>query len=133
MQVGHYINKLKLFHLFNQLTILYMSPHPTPTSPSPNPHPPVPPFLLSPAIMKYTYKTLVIALFAWISLHMLCSSLSLYQANGIAVEREDYARRLLASVDVYKYRGGALKEPKKAVDPSLRKAPRSGPNPTQNK
>ncbi|KMS94925.1 hypothetical protein BVRB_014080 [Beta vulgaris subsp. vulgaris] len=37
------------------------------------------------------------------------------------------------TVNVWKVNGGAMKEPKKAVDSSLRKRPPSRANPTQNK
>lgn len=74
------------------------------------------------------------------------SSLSLSHEQQILQRQIRLSRRLLfpattssmASFSTMPHKlfgtaGAAMKEPKKAVDPSLRKAPSSVPNPTQNK
>jgi len=78
-----------------------------------------------------------------ISFHFIsCSSLHIHQAKqGISVEEVGYfhhSRKFLAyksasiDLDHKASNEAALKEPKKALDSSLRKRPRSGANPTQN-
>lgn len=83
------------------------------------------------------------ALFAFVLIAILfLSSVSLCQEEQITVQRQRILsiRRLLmfptmASVSTTRSSaaGTAMKEPKKAVESSLRKAPASVPNPTQNK
>ncbi|GKV25811.1 hypothetical protein SLEP1_g35198 [Rubroshorea leprosula] len=93
--------------------------------------------------MKINYRNLA-ALFALILMQTLITS-----SNSLCFYREDvpllpprernFPRRLLGSMASFSTSGNtvtgaaAAKEPKKAVEPSLRKAPASVPNPTQNK
>ncbi|XVE75704.1 hypothetical protein DITRI_Ditri12bG0114300 [Diplodiscus trichospermus] len=67
----------------------------------------------------------------------MCSSFSLcHEELVVPGERYQISRKLLSSVtsfpSAHSKLDGAMKEPKKAVEPSLRKAPPSVPNPTQN-
>ncbi|XVF75886.1 hypothetical protein PTKIN_Ptkin13bG0222900 [Pterospermum kingtungense] len=68
---------------------------------------------------------------------MMCSSSCLCHGQVPPGERiNQISRKLLSSVASFPSGhtklNGAMKEPKKAVEPSLRKAPPSVPNPTQN-
>ncbi|KAL4339825.1 hypothetical protein GQ457_08G016650 [Hibiscus cannabinus] len=72
-----------------------------------------------------------INLTALILLHIL---ISVVVSSG-ETNRVVNSRKLLSSVASFATangKGAAVKEPKKAVEPSLRKAPPSVPNPTQN-
>ncbi|KAL7168902.1 hypothetical protein ACSBR2_034017 [Camellia fascicularis] len=68
----------------------------------------------------------------------MCSSLHFHNGKSLLRERNQ-SRKLLSSVtmsaNLHKLSGGevATKEPKKAVDESLRKMPPSASNPSQNK
>ncbi|KAF3442632.1 hypothetical protein FNV43_RR16548 [Rhamnella rubrinervis] len=84
------------------------------------------------------------ALFAFVLIAiLLLSPLCLCQEEQIIVKRHRILsiRRLLTfptsmasvSTALSSAAGASMKEPKKAVETSLRKAPASGPNPTQNK
>ncbi|KAL7194265.1 hypothetical protein ACSBR1_034641 [Camellia fascicularis] len=83
------------------------------------------------------WRTLA-ALFALILIHIfMCSSLHFHNGKSLLRERNQ-SRKLLSSVtmsaNLHKLSGGvATKEPKKAVDESLRKMPPSASNPSQNK
>ncbi|XWS56199.1 hypothetical protein CRYUN_Cryun09bG0065700 [Craigia yunnanensis] len=65
----------------------------------------------------------------------MCSSLCLCHGE-VPGEGNHISRKLLSSVASFPSGetklNGTMKEPKKAVEPSLRKAPQSVPNPTQN-
>ncbi|WRX25763.1 hypothetical protein QQP08_018250 [Theobroma cacao] len=66
----------------------------------------------------------------------MCSPLCLCHGEVPPGERYQMSRKLLSAVALFpageNKLNGAMKEPKKAVEPSLRKAPPSVPNPTQN-
>ncbi|XWS66429.1 hypothetical protein CRYUN_Cryun05aG0198700 [Craigia yunnanensis] len=66
----------------------------------------------------------------------MCSSFCLCHGEVPPGERNQISRKLLSSVASFpsgqSKLNGAMKEPKKAVEPSLRIAPPSVPNPTQN-
>ena len=79
------------------------------------------------------------AFFALILVHILiilCSSLCLCHGEVPPGEGNHISRKLLSSVASFPSgetkSNGTMKVPKKAVEPSLRKAPASVPNPTQN-
>ncbi|OAY30232.1 hypothetical protein MANES_14G015100v8 [Manihot esculenta] len=84
-----------------------------------------------------TTRTLVV-LFALILIHILMSSLlSLHHEREIHSDSRNQPRRLLVSVSLSSSNeanlNGAIKDPQKALETSLRKAPPSLSNPTQNK
>ncbi|KAG2686953.1 hypothetical protein I3760_09G030700 [Carya illinoinensis] len=89
--------------------------------------------------MRICCRPLQAALFALLLIEILmCSSLCQCHESLPRSERSiQYSRKLLvstASISTSQNKiNGAMKEPKKAVEPSLRKAPPSVPNPTQNK
>ena len=87
--------------------------------------------------MKFIHRALFVV-FALILFHLLiCSPLSLHCWRNTHPRVRNQPRRLLGSFvsissNLNKL-SGAIQDPKKAVEPSLRKAPPSDSNPTQNK
>ncbi|KAE8689994.1 Emsy N Terminus/ plant Tudor-like domains-containing protein isoform 1 [Hibiscus syriacus] len=78
-------------------------------------------------------KISCINLTALILLHILISLCLVHGVSSGETDRITISRKLLSSVaSLATGNGAAVKEPKKAVEPSLRKAPPSVPNPTQN-
>ncbi|MFQ6631859.1 hypothetical protein Gotur_009377 [Gossypium turneri] len=94
-------------------------------------------FLISFSIVMKISCINLSALWALILLHILisCSSFCVGHGDVSSGERNHIisSRKLLSSLASFPTgKGAAMKEPKKAVEPGLRKMPPSVPNPTQN-
>ncbi|TYH54155.1 hypothetical protein ES332_D09G149300v1 [Gossypium tomentosum] len=95
-------------------------------------------FLISFSIVMKISCINLSALWAVILLHILISSSSFCVGHGDVSSGERNhiisSRKLLSSLASFPThgKGAAMKEPKKAVEPGLRKMPPSVPNPTQN-
>ncbi|BFG33491.1 hypothetical protein CerSpe_197650 [Prunus speciosa] len=85
-----------------------------------------------------TSQRILLAFFALILMHAVtCSSLSLHQETQVPGRYRNQPRRLLVSVASFSANPNkpskAMEDPKKSVETSLRKAPPSKSNPTQNR